>query len=228
MAGPPPPFPSSVTRSLCNSLLGCLRPPPSLFFPLFFFKDSAPFHPTKEREREGGMQPQSSLFRRRNEGAEGSLGGVSGGGYVDYLAAGSTGGPSPFQSSCRAAPPASASPPCGSAAGSRGGSSPLPAAVRGPAAAVQEAENDAMVKALIADVRRARENFEKMGSEVRQQNAFLDALGKAFDQSKGALTRVMTKLEKVSGASSSSHMWALFLFVLVAFMFMYALLKFKR
>lgn len=96
------------------------------------------------------------------------------------------------------------------------------------AAAAQEKENDALVRALISDVRRTKESFLKMGSEVKKQNAILDSLERAFDGARGALSRVMSRLDRASGASSFSHMWALFIFVILVFMFIYALLKFRR
>lgn len=173
---------------------------------------------THTRTRWMQQPPQSSLFRRRTDVSPATAGpGLGGGG-------GGSGG-YPYH-------PTSAAPDAAAGSSPLYGPGPLTASLphqqQPGMAQAQEQENEALVRALIADVRQAKQSFTKMGTEVKRQNALLDTVQKAMDGARGALGRVTSRLDKASGAASFSHMWALFVFVILVLMFIYFLLKFRR
>ncbi|CCW59584.1 unnamed protein product [Phytomonas sp. EM1] len=90
-----------------------------------------------------------------------------------------------------------------------------------------EQENDELVKALLADVKRTKSTLMKIGGEVQRQNSILDTMGKTFGDAKISLGRTIKSLSKI-GWSSFSHIWVLFLFVVVFFLIMYVLLKIRK
>ncbi|KPA80372.1 putative BET1-like protein [Leptomonas pyrrhocoris] len=114
-------------------------------------------------------------------------------------------------------------------------SSPMPLQPRSNAAspsaplhtnAAQEQENDALMQALLADMRRTKKGFTKLGDEVREQNALLEKLKLTFRSAQGSLRKTMLNLDKI-GWGSFKHMWILALFVIVFFMLLYLMLKFR-
>lgn len=92
--------------------------------------------------------------------------------------------------------------------------------------AAQEQENDALMQALLADMRRTKKGFTKLGDEVREQNALLDRLKATFRDAQGSLRKTMHNLDKI-GWGSYKHMWILALFVIVFFMLLYLVLRFR-
>ncbi|KPI89784.1 putative BET1-like protein [Leptomonas seymouri] len=136
-----------------------------------------------------GIQPQSTLFRRRDGQQERESG-------IPYASPSST----PYSLA--------------------GTASPL------NTNAVQEQENDALMQALLADMRRAKKGFTKLGDEVRQQNALLEKLMSTFRDAQGSLRKTMLHLDEI-GWGSFKHMWVLAVFVLVFFMLLYLMLKFR-
>ncbi|ORC90117.1 Golgi vesicular membrane trafficking protein [Trypanosoma theileri] len=89
-----------------------------------------------------------------------------------------------------------------------------------------EEENDELMRALLSDVRTVRRQFTAMGAEVRRQNSLLDRLDSVFARTRMQLGRTLRQLD-VSGVTSVKHMWVLFIFVLVVFMLIYVMLKFR-
>jgi blocked early in transport 1 len=140
------------------------------------------------------IQPQSTLFRRRDGQQDGDSG-------------------SPY------APPSSSMP---HQLHPKAASSPPPMNTT----AAQEQENDALMQALLADMRRAKKGFTKLGDEVREQNALLERLKSTFRDAQGSLRRTMQNLDKI-GWGSFKHMWVLFLFVIAFFMLLYLMLRFR-
>ncbi|KAK7195510.1 Qc-SNARE protein [Novymonas esmeraldas] len=140
------------------------------------------------------MQTRSTLFRRREPGADDDA--------APHLPSSSP--HVPYQT--RAAGPAAAAPVHTSAS--------------------QEQENDALMQALLSDMRRAKKSFTRMGDEVREQNALLERLRLSFVNAQGTLRKTMRNLDQL-GWGSFKHMWILALFVLVFFMFLYVMLRFR-
>ena len=91
-----------------------------------------------------------------------------------------------------------------------------------------EKENDAVLKALLQDVKALKKGSSEVAAEIKSHLKLLDVLGDAFSTARAGLRRTMSKLEEVGGLRSSSHMWLLFGFVFVVFIFIYFLLKFRR
>lgn len=91
----------------------------------------------------------------------------------------------------------------------------------------QEEENDAIVKALLTEVRTAKRKFSDIGDEVKQQNKLLETLELTFRSARSSLANTMRSLNS-TGVNSVKHMWLLFIFVILFFMFIYLLLKFRR
>ncbi|CAG9577792.1 putative Qc-SNARE protein [Leishmania major strain Friedlin] len=137
------------------------------------------------------IQPQSTLFRRRE-------GGVGDDGALDSPSS----APAPYQT--------------------RPGTA---AAASVHTNALQEQENDALMQALLSDMRRAKKSFTKMGEEVREQNAVLERLRTSFLNAQNSLRKTMRNLDKI-GWGSFKHMWVLALFVIVFFMLLYLMLRF--
>ncbi|KAG8346363.1 hypothetical protein ERJ75_000132600 [Trypanosoma vivax] len=86
------------------------------------------------------------------------------------------------------------------------------------------AENDEILQALIGDVRTMRQRFKDLGVEVRRQNSLLDSLQAAFARTRVRLDHTMHQLSR-AGLTSVWHMWVLFIFVFVAFILLYVMLK---
>ncbi|GET90323.1 bet1-like protein, putative [Leishmania tarentolae] len=138
------------------------------------------------------IQPQSSLFHRRE-------GGVGGEGALSS----SSSSPAPYQSRPRTA-----------------------AADSMHTNALQEQENDALMQALLSDMRRAKKSFTKLGDEVREQKAMLERLRTSFLNAQNSLRKTLRNLDKM-GWGSFQHMWVLALFVIVFFMLLYFMLRFR-
>lgn len=102
------------------------------------------------------------------------------------------------------------------------GSSPAPMNTN----AAQEQENDALMQALLADMRKTKKGFTRLGDEVREQNALLERLKATFMNAQGSLRKTMRNLDKI-GWGSFKHMWVLALFVIVFFMLLYLMLRFR-
>lgn len=128
-------------------------------------------------------------------------------------------GPQDGESGSPYASPASSLP---SQARHNAGSSPAPMNTN----ASQEQENDALMQALLSDMRRTKKGFTKLGDEVREQNALLERLKSTFMNAQGSLRRTMQNLDKI-GWGSFKHMWLLALFVIVFFMLLYLMLRFR-
>lgn len=94
------------------------------------------------------------------------------------------------------------------------------------ATVTQERENNALMAALLTDVRRAKVGLTRMGDEVRRHNTVLEALEASFTAARTSLSRTLRSLDQV-GLSSFTHMWLLLLFVIVFFMLIYLMLTFK-
>ncbi|KAG5498938.1 hypothetical protein GH5_03629 [Leishmania sp. Ghana 2012 LV757] len=92
--------------------------------------------------------------------------------------------------------------------------------------ASQEQENDALMQALLCDMRRAKKSFTKMGDEVREQNALLERLRASFLTAQNAIRKTMRNLDRV-GWGGFRHMWVLAIFVIVFFMLLYLMLRFR-
>ncbi|KAG5473720.1 hypothetical protein LSCM1_04350 [Leishmania martiniquensis] len=92
--------------------------------------------------------------------------------------------------------------------------------------ALQEQENDALMQALLYDMRRAKKSFTKMGDEVREQNALLERLRTSFLNAQHSFRKTMRNLDKI-GWGSFKHMWVLALFVIAFFMLLYVMLRFR-
>ncbi|EPY31652.1 blocked early in transport 1 [Strigomonas culicis] len=120
------------------------------------------------------MQPQSSLFRRRDLGDPGAAPGTVTGGTAE-----------------------------------------------------QERENDALVKALLSDIKTTKSRFTKMNEEVVKHNTMLAALEKTFISARSSLADTMRRLDHI-GLSSFKHMWVLFVFVIIFFMLIYLMMKFRN
>jgi hypothetical protein len=90
-----------------------------------------------------------------------------------------------------------------------------------------ERENDELLGALIGDVRALKANSNKIGKEVNKHNSFLDTVQSAFGAAGSSLNRTTKKLASVSGASSASHIWALFIFAFFVFFFIYLTLRWR-
>ncbi|AIO00013.1 Qc-SNARE protein, putative [Leishmania panamensis] len=138
------------------------------------------------------IQPQSTLFRRREGGADN-----------DGAFSSPSSSPAPYQTRPGAA-----------------------AAAPVRADASQEQENDVLMQALLSDMRRAKKSFTRMGDEVREQNAVLERLRASFLTAQNSLRQTMRHLDKV-GWGGFKHMWALALFVIVFFMLLYLMLRFR-
>ncbi|RNF09149.1 golgi family vesicular membrane trafficking protein [Trypanosoma rangeli] len=87
-----------------------------------------------------------------------------------------------------------------------------------------EEENDELMRALLGDVRSVRHKFTAIGEEVRRHNTLLDTLDAVFGRTRARLGRTLRQLD-VAGVTSVTHMWVLFVFVLVFFLLVYAMLK---
>ncbi|CBZ23970.1 putative BET1-like protein [Leishmania mexicana MHOM/GT/2001/U1103] len=138
------------------------------------------------------IQPQSTLFRRRE-------GGVGDDGALNSPSS----SPAPYQMRLGTAAAASVH-----------------------TNALQEQENDALMQALLSDMRKAKKSFTKMGDEVREQNALLERLRTSFLNTQNSLRKTMRNLDKI-GWGSFKHMWVLALFVIVFFMLLYLMLRFR-
>lgn len=93
--------------------------------------------------------------------------------------------------------------------------------------AEQERENDAIMKALLSDIKTTKSRFTRMNEEVTKHNTMLAALEKTFMAARGSLADTMRRLDQV-GFSSFKHMWVLFVFVVVFFMLIYLMMKFRK
>ena len=94
--------------------------------------------------------------------------------------------------------------------------------------AAAEAENDAILRALIADVRSLRTGFSDVGAEVKQHNTLLDSVSRTMSSASSGLKKSMRKLEAISeGSTGVKHMWLLLLLVVVVLIFLWLLLKRK-
>ena len=93
---------------------------------------------------------------------------------------------------------------------------------------VSEQENDAILTALMADIRTLKTTGGAISSELSRHNKIISMLETSFTQARGSLGKVMSKVDEVSGMNASKHMWLLILFAFGVFVFIYLLLKFKR
>ena len=93
---------------------------------------------------------------------------------------------------------------------------------------VSEQENDAILAALMADIKGLKTSGAAISSELGRHNKILALLEGSFGQAKGSLSKVMSKVDEVSGMNASKHMWLLVLFAFGVFVFIYFLLKLKR
>lgn len=82
------------------------------------------------------------------------------------------------------------------------------------------------MQALLADMRKTKKGFTKLGDEVREQNALLERLKTTFLNAQGSLRKTMQNLDKI-GWGGFKHMWVLALFVIVFFMLLYLMLRFR-
>lgn len=92
---------------------------------------------------------------------------------------------------------------------------------------VAEEENEALMRALLDDVKQLKRKHTIIGAEVKRQNALLDVLGGAFAGAQAGLRRTMRHLDRI-GWGSFKHMWILFVFVVVVLVFIVAALKMLR
>jgi blocked-early-in-transport protein 1 len=88
-----------------------------------------------------------------------------------------------------------------------------------------EAENDAILKALLADVRTLKGHAKGIDAEVKQHNEILDGLMKNMIAAKDGVSKTVRKLDTVTGSAAASHMWLLFLVAFVVFFFIYVMLR---
>eukprot|EP00744_Colponema_vietnamica_P001850 GILI01003014.1.p1 GENE.GILI01003014.1~~GILI01003014.1.p1 ORF type:complete len:139 (+),score=28.45 GILI01003014.1:92-508(+) len=93
--------------------------------------------------------------------------------------------------------------------------------------AAAEKENDAILKALMADIKTIKTTHKNIGEEIGSQNKLLELLGETFGKAQGALGSAMKKVGEVGGMSSHTHMWLLIIFAFVVFLFIWFLLKVK-
>lgn len=91
----------------------------------------------------------------------------------------------------------------------------------------REGENDALMAALLSDLRGAKRGFARMGDEVRRHHTLLDSLTNSIQGVSSSLGATMRSLDSV-GVTAVKHMWILFLFVVVFFVLLYAMLKLRR
>lgn len=88
-----------------------------------------------------------------------------------------------------------------------------------------EAENNAVMRALLDDVRGLKSASSRIRTEVQSHNAILNSLLNTTEQAKRGLSSAIKKLDGIGGWSSSSHMWLLFVFLFLVCCFIVVLLK---
>ena len=86
-------------------------------------------------------------------------------------------------------------------------------------------ENNAIVAALMEDVRALKRASKAVQEEVKTHVRFLDRLQDITSNAKDQVKRVLGKVDEVSGFSSVGHMWLLFLVAFVVCIYLYFLLR---
>lgn len=90
-----------------------------------------------------------------------------------------------------------------------------------------EQENNALMRALLDDVKGLKQASGRIHTEVQSHHVILNALLNTTEAAKRGLSNTMKKLDGVGGWSSNSHMWLLFVFVFGVCCFIVLLLKFR-
>ena len=88
-----------------------------------------------------------------------------------------------------------------------------------------EQENNALMRALLDDVRGLKTASGRIRTEVQSHNVLLNALLNTTESAKRGLTSTMKKLDGIGGWSSNAHMWLLFVFMFAVCCFIVVLLK---
>lgn len=90
-----------------------------------------------------------------------------------------------------------------------------------------ERDNEAILGALLGDVRMLKKCSSAIGSEVKRHNVFLDAFGGVLTSTKDMLTKTTRKLDGVASAASNMHLWILFVFAFFVCIFIYAMIRWR-
>ena len=91
--------------------------------------------------------------------------------------------------------------------------------------AASEAENEAILAALLKNVQGMRTNLEDINSEVKTHLTLLDRLMQGTSQANDRVQGTVRKLQEVSGLKSAGHVWFLVLVAFFVFLFLVLLLK---
>ena len=97
-----------------------------------------------------------------------------------------------------------------------------------PSLSHQEAENNAILEALLRDTKTLHSAAKTVSKEVKSHNDILERLQDHAQRAKATLQRTLGRLSTVEGTHSVKHLWLLFAVAFGVFFFIYLLLKFKR
>ena len=90
-------------------------------------------------------------------------------------------------------------------------------------------ENDALLAALLSDVRSLRGTATDIGGEIKEHSSLFDRVAQRMSRARDSIARTTKRLVQGESAGGHvSHIWLLVVFAFVVFVFIYMLLKFKR
>lgn len=90
-----------------------------------------------------------------------------------------------------------------------------------------ERENDAILKALMSDIKTIKSTSKGIRGELDRQGQLIDLLSTSFQKAQGALGKAMRRVGEVGGMSSHTHMWLLIVFAFCVFLFIWFMMKVK-
>lgn len=88
-----------------------------------------------------------------------------------------------------------------------------------------ERENNAILSALLGDVRAMKKGITSVRDEVVEHKSIVNSLQDVLLHAKDGLKKTMTKLDSVSGTSSGSHIGVLLVVAFIVCIFIYILLR---
>jgi blocked-early-in-transport protein 1 len=94
-------------------------------------------------------------------------------------------------------------------------------------ATATEAENNAILEALLANVRTMKKGVTAVNHEVKSHLSLLDQLASTTQFANDRVKTTGRKLQEVSGLSSAWHVWLLFLVAFVVFAYLVLLIKWR-
>jgi hypothetical protein len=88
-----------------------------------------------------------------------------------------------------------------------------------------EDENEAILKALLKDVRVIKKSVTDVNQEVKSHLTLLDSITKSAQVANDRVQNTVKKLQEVSGLKSAWHVWTLVLVAFFVFVYLFLLLK---